>query len=171
MNFYLCSREKELQAALRQGYWPQASDPGLRAHVQECRDCQELVLVTEVLQKAKSEGQRAAPDTSSSLLWWRAQLRRRNEAIRRVSEPLAITAKISLLGMLVALCLGVWQWSRLADWDKLLQGFSGSSMSPFVELWTAVLRGGTWMAILVLVGLGALAAFTGFAVYLLREET
>lgn len=72
--------------------------------------------------------------------------------------------------MLAAFCLGVWQWSRFADWGKLFQGLSGSSVS-LEELWTAVSQGSTSMAILVLVGLAALALFAGFAVYLLREET
>lgn len=121
MNLYSCLWEKELQDALRQGHWPQACDPGLRAHVEGCRECQELVLVTQVLQKAKSAGQQPAPGHSPHLLWWRAQLRRRNEALQRVTEPLAFTAKIGLLGMLAVFCLGVWQWSRLAHWDTLFQ--------------------------------------------------
>lgn len=171
MNFFWCSREKELQAALRQGYWPQACDPGLRGHVQGCRDCQDLVLVTQVLQEAKSDGDPAVPLNSPGLLWWRAQLRRRNEAIQRVTEPLAFTAKIGLVGLLAALCVGLWQWSRLADWRNFFQGLSASSVSPLGEFWRALSSGSMWMAIVVLGGLATLALFTGFAVYLLREET
>lgn len=170
MNFYLCSREKELEATLRQGYWPHACDPGLRTHVQGCRDCQDLVLVAQVLQEAKSHSEEAVPLHSPGLLWWRAQLRRRNEAIQRVTEPLTFTAKIGLVGMLAALCVGVWQWNRFADWRNFFQGLSGSSVSHLAEFWRTLSGGSVWMAIVVLAGLGTLALFSGWALYLLREE-
>src|SRR5215467_14267199 len=102
MNLFFCSSEKELQETLRQGRWPHACDPDLRAHVDGCPDCQELVLVAQALQKAKSNAAPPCISGSPGLLWWRGQLRRRNEAIQSVTEPLALAEKVGLLGLLAA---------------------------------------------------------------------
>src|SRR5262249_19678265 len=109
MSLFACSSEKEVQAALRQGHWPHACDPDLRAHVNGCRDCHELFLVTQSLQKAKANGERLAGTGSPGLLWWRAQLRRRNEAIECVTEPLALAERAGLFGLVAAFCVLLWQ--------------------------------------------------------------
>ena len=97
MNLFFCATEKELEATLRQGRWPDACEPDLRAHLECCRNCQELVLVTLTLQRAKSNGEQLARLDSPGLLWWRAQLRRRSEAIQSIIRPLALAEKVGLL--------------------------------------------------------------------------
>ena len=90
MTFRTCSFEKELAQALKDGHWPEGCGPELRAHVHACCNCSDLVLVTQTFQRARSESERTAPSGSPSLLWWRAQLRRRNAAAERVSRPITI---------------------------------------------------------------------------------
>jgi hypothetical protein len=170
MNLSFCSSEKELEATLRHGRWPHACDPDLRAHVDGCRDCQELVLVTQTLQEAKSNGEQLARLPSPSLLWWRAQLRRRNESIQRVSEPLALAEKVGLLGLLTAFCLLVWQGAQSADLLNLIQSLSTFGFSPLEELWSAS-GASVWIIVLGVAGLGTLASFASFAIFLLRDES
>ena len=170
MNLSCRSREKELPATLRQGRWPHASDPDLRAHVDGCRDCQEVVLVTQTLQKAKSNGERLAPLGSPGLLWWRAQLRRRKEAIQTVTEPLAVAEKVGLLGLLAAFCVVALKASQSADFLDLFQGLSRSGVSQLAELWSAAAGWSVWMIVLGITALGALAFFAAFAIFLLRDE-
>lgn len=171
MNLFFCSSEKELEGTLRQGRWPYACDPDLRAHVDGCRDCQELVLVTQALQKAKSPGEELAPLRSSGLLWWRAQLRRRNEAIQTVTEPLALVEKAGLLSLLAAFCILVWESGQSTDLLSLFQGLSSSGFSSLGELWTTASGANAWTIVLGLAGLGTLVFLVSFAIFLLGEKT
>lgn len=171
MSLFFCPSEKELEATLRQGRWPHACDPDLRAHVDACRDCQELVLVTQTLRKAKSHGEQLAQLRSPGLLWWRAQLRRRNEAIKSVTEPLALAQKVGLVGILGAFCVLVWQGSQSADWLSLFQGLFSSDFSSLGELWAMASGAHLGIVVLVLAGLGTLAFFASFAFFLLRDKS
>jgi hypothetical protein len=171
MSLFLCSSEKELEATLRQGRWPHACDPELRAHVDGCRDCQELVLVTQTFQKAKSNGEELARLRCPGLLWWRAQLRRRNEAIQTVTEPLARAERVGLLGLLAAFCVLVWQGSQSAHLPNLFQGLFRSGFSPLQELWAAASGANVWITVLGVAGLSTLALFASFAIFLLRDES
>lgn len=168
---FFCTSEKELEATLRQGRWPHACDPDLRAHLDSCRDCQELVLVMQTLQKAKSNGEQLAQLRSPGLLWWRAQLRRRNEAIQSVTEPLALAEKVGLFGLLAAFCVLLWQGSQSADLLNLFQGLFGSDFSSLGELWATASGANLPIVVLVLAGLGTLVLFVSFAIFLLREKT
>lgn len=170
MNLFLCSSEKELKTALRQGRWPHACDPDLRAHVEGCRDCQELVLVTQTLQKAKSNGEQLALLHPPGLLWWRAQLRRRSEAIQRVTEPPALAGKVGLLGLLAAFCVLVWQSGQSGYLVNLFESLSGSGFSSLGELWTAASGANAWIVVLGVAGLATLALFASFAIFVLRDK-
>jgi hypothetical protein len=171
MNLLSCSSEKELEATLLQGRWPNACDPDLRAHVDGCRDCQELVLVTQALQKAKSDGEPLARLHSPGLLWWRGQLRRRNEAIQTVTKPLAVAEKVGLLGLFVAFCLLIWQGGQSADLLNAFQGPSNSGFSSLEELWAVASGTNAWIIVLGVAGLGTLAFFASFAIFLLRDKS
>ena len=170
MNLFFCSSEKELEATLRQGRWPHACDPNLRAHVDGCPDCQELVLVTQTLQRAKSNGEQLARLHSPGLLWWRAQLRRRHEAIQSVTRPLALAEKVGLLALFVAFCVVVWQAGQSADLLNLFRGFSSSVFSLLEELLATVSGANVWIMVLGVAGLSTLAFFASFAIFLLRGE-
>jgi hypothetical protein len=87
MNLGSCTNEREVSDLLKRGCWPHAFPAELRAHVTVCRACGERVLVSDVFRRAKAEAVGTAPLQSSGLLWWRAQLRRRNTAMERVARP------------------------------------------------------------------------------------
>ena len=171
MNLFFCPSEPELEATLRQGRWPHACDPDLRAHVDGCRDCQELVLITQTLQKAKPNGQQLALLRSPGLLWWRAQLRRRNEAIQTVTEPLALAEKAGLFGLLAAFCVLVWQGGVSSYLLNLFQSLSSSGFSSLGELWAAASGTNVWILVLGVGGIVVPAFFAGFAIVLLRDKT
>ena len=88
-----CPHEAEIQAILRQGHWPDACDPEFRKHVETCRTCGDQLLVLHAFHAARAQAIQAAHIDHPNLLWWRAQLRRRNEALQRVSRPIT-TAQI-----------------------------------------------------------------------------
>jgi hypothetical protein len=170
MSLYSCSWEKELTLTLGRGQWPQACDPNLREHVSGCRECQDLVLVTQALRETRVQSERVGPIGSPGTLWWRAQLRRRNEAIERVTKPVAVAATTGLLGIFAALCVAVWRWGDVARWMDVFQSSSDSSLSRWTGLWAAFSSSNAWVIAVLIAGAGILAFFAGFAVYLLREE-
>jgi len=88
MSFLACPREKELAALLALGHWPHACSAELEAHVAACHACRARVAITQAF---RAEREQAIPEPRlepSGVLWWRAQLRRRNTAMERLSRPL-----------------------------------------------------------------------------------
>jgi hypothetical protein len=166
-----CSQGGEIAEALRSGRWPHGCDPQLRAHVDACRSCNDLVLVTQAFQKARSDSAQAARLGAPGLLWWKAQLRRRNAAVEQVSKPITVAQIFALLlNLLVA-------WSLLASlfphglkpalmWSGLLHfdAFHWETLwsFPFMKL------DGTFM--LLIPSLGALVLLSGVVLYLTSEQ-
>ena len=119
MMLHSCPREKEVKELVECGRWPVAAATAteLQAHVGNCRSCSDLVLVTAVFQCARAEAVREAKIGSAGVLWWRAQLRRRNEAVEQISRPI-LGAQIFALAVMLALAIGfvVWQARHGLAW-------------------------------------------------------
>ena len=88
MSLRKCVRQSEVKNLLDRGHWPEACNPELRAHVSECRACGDLVLLTQAFRGERAVASAAARLEPSGVVWWRAQLRRRNAAIERIGKPL-----------------------------------------------------------------------------------
>lgn len=98
-----CSRTAEVQEMLRLGHWPQAAGAELAAHVRQCRRCGEMVLMAQAFGAARATAIKAAPVEPPALVWWRAQLRRKHEAMQRVERPM----RVQMLIVLALLCVGL----------------------------------------------------------------
>ena len=112
-----CARERELSELLQKGQWPDACSAELRAHVQSCRSCSDLLLVTQTMQAARKQAMAAARLESAGAIWWRAQLRRRNAAIETVARPI-LGAQIfaGAVAIVVAAVLLISQGSAFKEW-------------------------------------------------------
>jgi hypothetical protein len=168
MTFRTCSYEKEVTRALKDGHWPAGCAPELRAHVQACKDCSDLVLVTQAFQQARNQFEREIAPASPSLLWWRAQLRRRNALAERVSRPISIAQGFALfVNGIVGAGFLAWQFRHgmsLASWR-----------SDLTRLRTLVLPIGSlkldWNLMLLIPSLAALVLLSGLLVYLVSEKS
>ena len=69
MSPFTCTREREVTELLRQGFWPEACPAELRAHVETCRFCSDLVLVTEALQASRRQTLDLPDLESPGALW------------------------------------------------------------------------------------------------------
>ena len=156
MKSHFCSQHEAVATALRSGQWPEGCDPALRAHVESCDSCGDLVLVAQTLRSAHAESMHSARIASPGLLWWKAQLRRRNAAIQSVTRPVAIAEKIALLVMLLAVvALVAWQYSQVVAWlANIWEPLSSITQIPGA----------------LLIGFGTLLLFGGFAVYLFTAK-
>ena len=118
-----CSREREVFELQNRGQWPDACSAELRAHIESCRSCSELLLVSRTIQAAKKQSISLPRLESPGAIWWRAQLRRRNAAIETVTRPI-VGAQIFALAVafFVVTMLLVWQGSALKAWLHELPG-------------------------------------------------
>lgn len=152
-----CARTTEVQELLRLGHWPQAAGAELAAHVHGCRKCSEIVLVTQALGGAKASAMSEARTEPPALVWWRAQLRRKHEAVQRVERPM----RAQMLAVLAVVCVGLGLAFRLSGGANTWRAWMSSSAE-------AVLRSGVsdFGLGLVVASAVALATMAGLVVYL-----
>jgi hypothetical protein len=111
-----CSRLEEVRTALSQGHWPEACAADLSAHVETCTRCGQEVLLTTHLQQTRTATIAASQPVPASLLWWRAQVRRRNAALERAGRPIAAAQIFALvIAAAVILRIVVSHWQSLLD--------------------------------------------------------
>jgi predicted anti-sigma-YlaC factor YlaD len=103
MSFFRCSHDAELKTEMESGHWPEASTGELRAHVAECRACRDAVRLQQSFRSARAVTLAQPQLPPPGLIWWRAQLRRRNAAFARVQRPI-VGAQI--LALLVTVAIG-----------------------------------------------------------------
>ena len=169
MIFRACPFEKEVEQALREGHWPRGCAPELRAHVESCRDCSDLVLVTQSFHAVRDQSAAEPVTESSGLLWWRAQLRRRYSATETVTRPVAIAQTFALfINLVVAIVFVAWQYRHGVRWAAWW-----SDVVPGRVLHLLPVSGVTfeWNPLLLILTLAALAAFSGLLVYLASERS
>ncbi|HEX6161313.1 MAG TPA: hypothetical protein VF111_14155 [Thermoanaerobaculia bacterium] len=93
MTTEVCPREDELLDALGRGFLGEE----LSSHAGSCASCSELQIVAGALLDAKSEAVAEAPLRSSGTMWWRMQLRRRQDTMSRARRSLLIGQAATLI--------------------------------------------------------------------------
>jgi len=169
MSPFGCAREREVAELVESGQWPLAAAKDVRDHVAGCRLCGDLVLVKQALGRARAETMAQPVLPSASALWWRAQLRKRNEALDKIGRPILGAEIFAVALLLVALCGLGWELRRgidLRGWS--LGGWFGALRLE--SLWPA-----TWMSFegslwLVVPMVAALAVVSGVVVYFVSEK-
>src|SRR5262245_4747305 len=84
-----CDREPDVLDALAAGRWPARCDEDLRAHVSACAICRDLADVAAVLADERDDAWSEARVPPAGVMWWRAQLRAREDAARAAGRPVA----------------------------------------------------------------------------------
>ena len=166
MSPFSCGREAELTQLLAQGYWPDASPAELRAHVEACRVCADLVLVSQAFQAAHREMIPGSRLESAGALWWRAQLRKRNAAIEKVGRPIFGAL---IFAMVISVLVGggmlAWKGNTLKVWfGDLPRALHLDALVPTALTQT------DGMASMVLPVLATVALLSGVVVYLATEK-
>jgi hypothetical protein len=169
MMLRTCSRESELTQALKDGHWPQGCGPELRAHVDACSTCSDLVLVTQTFQTARSESENNVLDGSPGLLWWRAQLRRRNAAAESVARPITIAQIFAWsVTALVGVVFVVSQYRHGLCWASWWADLAPSRAFHALPVATGQVD---WNLLLLISGFGVLALLSAVVVYLASEKS
>jgi hypothetical protein len=170
MTLRNCPRENELRDLVARGQWPQASAPELRDHVAACRSCNDLALVADAFQKARAATIGAARPGSAGALWWRAQLRRRNAALERISRPL-IGAQIFALAitLLFGVGLAIFEARQGIAWLTWLQQLPQAAALQWQDLLSSSFAGPGWTWTILVPVAATLALLGGVAVYMATD--
>jgi hypothetical protein len=91
-----CPREQEVLDALASNRWPHHLSADLAAHVEGCAFCKDLGLVAETLHADFAAAIDQATVPTAGLVWWRAQIRARQESLVAVNRPITIAHYIGL---------------------------------------------------------------------------
>jgi hypothetical protein len=127
MSLLQCSRREEVSVLLAKGHWPAAAAVELRAHVEGCRGCSEMVLLTQVMRQAREDSAQVARLEPAGLIWWRAQLRRRRAAMESVSKPMWRAQIFAVsVSLVVAVAFLTWRAEQAGGWRAWLGGSLGS---------------------------------------------
>ena len=169
MTFKACSREKEVKELLARGHWPQACTSELRSHVGACPSCRDLVLVTHTFQQAQelppAVERRLSPP---GVLWWRAQLRRQNAAVERISKPIWGAQIFALaINLLIAVGFVASQAKHGLHW---LDNLSQFQIPTLETLWSLTSTMTAWDLMLLISGLATLGVLSGVVLYLAWER-
>jgi hypothetical protein len=92
-----CSREQEVMAAITAARWPDRCDDELRRHVAGCEVCADLVEVLAPLAEERDAAWDGARVPPAAVVWWRAQFRARDEALRAATRPLTAVYALALV--------------------------------------------------------------------------
>jgi hypothetical protein len=116
-----CAREQDLLDALASDRWPERCDDELRAHVAACGVCSDVLAVALPLLREHEAASAEAQVPTSAVVWWRAEMRARQEAARAAARPIAVVQ-----GLAFACVAG------------LVAAFGGVAL-PLLRGWTASL--------------------------------
>ena len=174
MTLVSCPCEKDVRELVERGQWPLAAGPELRAHTASCRTCADLVLVATAFQRARAATIAQAKPVSAGAIWWRAQLRNRQQAFERIQRPL-VGAQVFALAALLLPIIGFIAFEArhgLAwlDWLDWLDKASSLASLHAGSLWSAALSGSPMSWVFTACAAATLALVAGVAVYLATER-
>ena len=88
----------------------------------DCRECGPLVALAEEIRREFDKTRQHARVPTAEIVWWRAQMRAREEAARAAARPILFTqalAVAALIGLLISvvgrLTLPVMSWAGMSD--------------------------------------------------------
>ncbi len=132
-----CPRQPEVNAMLLQGHWPHACEPDLRSHIHACTHCRQQVLLAQTFQSARNQAIQTATIPHPGLLWWRAQILRRNQALRHVARPVTTAQVFALIISMAAAATLLIRQSTDSDWLTWLSAPFSALHIDAVSLFTS----------------------------------
>jgi hypothetical protein len=150
-----CAREMETFDAISSGAWPNACDDSLRAHVATCAICSDVAEVATALIDDREAAMRQALVPPSGVVWWRMQMRARNEAAQSARRTvIAVQAAVfaAVIGIALAILGGAW-WNKLPHVDEiaasglLVVAQWGVPLLLALAIWLTLAPVAVWLAV------------------------
>jgi len=92
-----CAHESDVLMMVTTGRWPGRAPAELRQHVASCDICSDLALIAVAIDAEAASPAVSVP--SAGTVWWRAQLRARQEAAQVVLRPITAAQALSLAAL------------------------------------------------------------------------
>jgi hypothetical protein len=90
-----CDHEQDLLDALASRRWPDRTDLALRQHVSGCAICSDVAEIAAAFLDDREHALAAGTVPSASAVWWRSQIRAREESARLAARPIAVVQAVS----------------------------------------------------------------------------
>ena len=168
MSRHECQYEADVVTMVYTGRWPERAPDELRAHAATCAVCSDVAVVAAAIESETTEN--AAPSLpSSGTMWWRAQIRARQDAAREVVRPITAAQALGLAALFgtVGAVFGAtapWFQSAIRWFGSALSGMRESIRLPAIPSDLSGVWIGYWIILLVVVvSLIATAAVVGWA--------
>jgi hypothetical protein len=94
-----CSREQEVIAAVVSHRWPERAGTLLRAHVASCDICRDVAEVAGAFGDDQDAAWQMVRVPSAAHMWWRLQMRARQDAARAALRPIAVVQGLVTVGI------------------------------------------------------------------------
>ena len=91
-----CVREQDVLDAAATGRWPLRADQELRDHVEACAICRDVAEIAAAFAEERDLAWTESEVPLASLVWWRAQIRAREEAARVAGRPIVIAQTVAI---------------------------------------------------------------------------
>lgn len=153
MNPVECAREADVLAAVlrRQLDLPRSDEGGwrdggedLRAHIEQCEICAEVVAVAVLLREDRDVAQHDVHVPAAGQVWWRAAVRARLDGAQAAARPLTWAhgiAGASAVGLCVGVLGIVWPTiDRAAAWVGSHASSVGPAALTMIELVSAAMQ-------------------------------
>jgi hypothetical protein len=150
-----CVRVADVLAAMTAGREVGLANEELRQHADACESCRETVTVVSVLRSERDRLRRTTTVPSAGLVWWRAQLRQRQQAALKATAPVtavhaaAIVAAVVLAVVLATSVAPFVGMPSLSNWVPQVPSFvasTGTLTTDFPLLRYGVMLGATaWL--------------------------
>jgi hypothetical protein len=158
MTIIECPRESDVLDAIDSRRWPHRVDRELVEHVASCEICSDVLTVAAAMREDHGATWREADIPSSGQVWWRAEMRARQQAIRDASRPITIAYGVAAVAALVlALAVSWFAWPTVHEFAS---SFASAQTTAFTSPLTLPL----------LVALGALLVIAPVALYLVLSD-
>jgi hypothetical protein len=129
-----CRYETEILDAVASGRWPDRLDAELRDHVSSCGICSEVAMVSALYRDEYASAMDQVRVPSAGLVWWKAELRARREAVRVASRPITLVTGIAGAGTIAVLAALLLGYSKQID----LAAVSAFFLALPMVLWLAL---------------------------------
>jgi hypothetical protein len=165
-----CCREDDVLDALTTGRWPERVDGELRSHVAGCVICADVIEVASAVLEVRNDEPADIQIPSSAVMWWRAQMRARQEAAREAARPINVA---QVVGLISVIALGIVAFVALSPW---FGGVLGSWMhdvlgaTPGLTATDERISLAGWMVPVILLGAGVWLVLAPLAIYFVVSE-
>jgi hypothetical protein len=159
MTIIECPRESDVLDAIDSKRWPHRVDQELVEHVASCEICSDVLAVAAAMREDHDATWREADIPSSGQVWWRAEMRARQQAIREASRPITIAYGVAAVAALVlAVTVSWFAWPVVHDY---VSSVVATAQTPALA---------SPLTLPLLVAFGALLVIAPVALYLVLTD-